>query len=601
MSLVTRTLTIGSLGSAIVAGSFLHPLVTGQVMHTTARGDPIGLGLLPSAAAFVALALVLGLAAFCRHSINLERLTPSSSAGRRVATIAVVGLVISTAAIGGLGGPASPVETVQAGYFEDCTFSDSLTFAVGASLGLSNQDCTFWTPDSDVENISKTDAYASGLALQDSSESFTTTSSNFNEDRASVAWAKAKISLVNDLNNNVSEANATANAKEVVREYYSNAAKNVITDYSAKASHTAYIAGQLDENDDGAAVAHQGENMKAGTDTNSDDRGWADSTAQLNVTFSDNTSATYEIPVKVETDGDYHPVTPYNSYGGLVDFGEVTMENQTTLFTENMSTGSSSGSNTVTIFDGNQDPASETMILEAHKYANELDALDTQSSQVTSNIDQYATDVYAAYNAGEINATDLANADPQVIGTQAATDYNSTGYYGMANAQLSALGLSGNETISHVVNTTDNGSSRTIEGTLYYTGEDSQTFDSGTEYDPANLNGSVYMTVASLEDGSGNAVNHSGGFYYVDENFTISSATNTKTGEAVNTTTMETRDYSSTNASLLAEEIDRLQEQRAYYEEQQAASSGGISLDFGGVETGVILALLAVAFLATRD
>lgn len=571
MSLVTRTLTIGSLCSAVVAGSFLHPVVSGQVMHTTTRGDPIGLGLLPSAAAFVALALVLGLAAFCRHSIDLEQLTPSSSTARRVATFAVVGLVISTAVIGGFGGPASPVGTVEAGYFEDCSFSDSLSLSIGASLGLSDQSCKFWSPDTDTENISNTDALAAWETEKQSEQAFITSQQNFGQDRYSVMMAKAKISLINDLNNNVSEANATANAKEVVQNYTANVQENVLNRHNSQMAFISYYAGT-------------DANVSKSSTTESNNLSVSSYESYVTYSLADGR----EVNTTRLVYGGFYGTIGYESQPGISKVSEVTNGASSDTWDhsqDHYKVHTNDGE--VIIYNGGGDT-----------WYDLLGSLGSDLNQAESNIDVLANNTYTAYQAGEINATDLANSDPSVIGTEASTSYNSTGYYGYANAQLAALGLSGDTNASHVV--TLEATNRTVTGTIFYTGEDSQTFDTGTTYDPNNLNGSVYMSVSTLEE-NGTEVDYSGGFLHVQENFTVDSATNVKTGESINTTTMETRDYSTTNVSNLQEELNELKELRDYYEEQQAASSGGISLDFGGVETGVIIALLAVAFLATRD
>ena len=507
-----------------------------------------------------------------------SRLTPSTATARRGATLVVVGLLISTAVLSGIGGPVSPVETVEAGYFEGCQFSDSLTFAIGASLGLSDQDCTFYQPDSNTDELAQTDAYANALGLADQQNTFQDTSENFAQDARSVAWAKAKISIVNDLNNNVSEAQAKENAKQVVEDYYLTQEKNAMKSYSDTLV-------QLDYLDD----ANQSALYYVDPD-GSGDNNWIELQAR-HATFNSSINSS------VQVDGRYPAIL---ESGGGID-GRTGWRTPYDATNKN-TTGLWGGTASQPIAYARNVDGTEKQIWNASWYSARQNTLTQQYNQITANIDAYVNETYAAYQAGEIDSTDLAASDPTTIATQAATDYNSTGYYGLASAQLAALGLSGNETISHVVNTTKNGSVRQISGTVFYTGEDSQSFETGTEYDPTNLNGTVYMSVATIKNDNGSELNRSGGFYHVDEPFTIVEATNTRSGDPVNTTTMETRNYTTTNVSHLAEEIDRLKEQREFYEEQ-AASSGGVGLDFGGTGTGIIIALAAVAalFIFTRE
>ncbi len=299
--------------------------------------------------------------------------------------------------------------------------------------------------------------------------------------------------------------------------------------------------------------------------------------------YVNGTEASYEITSNINSSVDY-----------MVNSSETDKYDWGAVFGPRMAGNNAyhqaSGTINPVIVYANDTDATKTEVLSTLRYESLLSNLTSQHTQVTSNLETYVNETYAAYQAGEIDSTDLAASDPTTIATQAATDYNSTGYYGLASAQLAAMGLSGNETVSHVVNTTENGSTRVVTGTLFYTGEDDQSFSTGTQYDPATLNGSVYMSVASITDGNGTELNNSGGFYYVDEPFTISEATDTRTGDAVNTTAMETRDYSSTNVSKLQQELETLKEQREFYEQQTSAAGGGT-----GSSNTMLIAVIALA------
>jgi hypothetical protein len=194
------------------------------------------------------------------------------------------------------------------------------------------------------------------------------------------------------------------------------------------------------------------------------------------------------------------------------------------------------------------------------------------------------------------------------MATQASTDYNSTGYSGFSAAQAAALGISTDTNNSHVVThdwtrfnaTSDQQEMTTVNttGTLFYTGEDSPSLSTGSTVDPTNYSGGFYMAVSSMEGIDANATPQ---YVPLESNFTIQSATNTRTGEAVNTTTMEPRpEYSTTNVSNLQDQIDELQKLRDYYQQQTAAAGGGT----GSSNTMLIVAIAlaaGAALMARRD
>jgi hypothetical protein len=138
----------------------------------------------------------------------------------------------------------------------------------------------------------------------------------------------------------------------------------------------------------------------------------------------------------------------------------------------------------------------------------------------------------------------------------------------------------------------DSGTSTTTTvnttGTLFYTGDDAPNLSTGSTIDPANHSGEFYMAVSSIED-----VNESETPNYLPMNgsFEILSATNTKTGESVNTTSMEPRaNYTTTNVSTLQDQIDELRELRDYYQQQQTAAAGG-----AGSSNTILIAAIALA------
>lgn len=534
----------------------------GAVASVVGSGAMFTDGFLKASAVLLVVGVLASIAGLYFAGVKVK---PSSSTTKRVATIAVVGLVITTAALSGAGGPASPVGTVEAGFFEGCGISDSLSLSIASSLGLSNQDCAFWTPDGDRTDA--VDAYSGAVQTTQTSKSYLTAQENMNQDRVSVAVIKAKIVMVEEMNANASKSDVKNATTEAVRDYYATPERNLINQWNAWVASYGYS-----------------ENVSAGT-------------MQLKA------SGGGELAWNGTTEKTYTLVN-----GSTMNVTKVSNDDAGTT------TGPQNTDWKLQQIDPADDSVSDAVVINRTKAL--LNEYDSQAQQATDNINSTVEGVYSAYQAGEIDSSDLAAADPTTMGAEASTDLNSTGYYGYANAQLAALGLDGNNTVSHVVETTyvsesvnDTGAVTTtsesvnITGGLYFTSDEIGTLETGTTYDPANLTGTVYMTVSSMKRTSdGNTTGPQSGFVEVTEPFTIQEATDTQTGESVQNTTVTVRNYNTTDLTVeeLKTELEQLKEDRAYYESQQS-SGGGISLDLGGVETGVILALLAVAFLATRD
>jgi len=473
---------------------------------------------------------------------------------RKGSTLIAVGLLVTTAATTGVVPGASPVGDASAEWV-DCNLTDPLLGAAFNTLTGADTGCRWESGDQiDYENISKTDAYASALGVKDASESYTTTTSNFLEDTRSVAWSKAKITIVNELNNGSTVSQAKAAANQTIADYYTGVQRNVIADWNAKT----YTLGYL-HTESGLALTPDGYAYI---------KEWDNKT----YTLSDGSSMTLRA-MDYSSNGDYH-VAPETTImpRSTADPGITTMGS---IQAEDPDTGST------------------THVLSANAYADILDNTYNQSDQIQANVGQYADDAYAQYQAGDINTSDIL--DPTTIASQAATDYNSTGYYSFAAVQLASLGASGNINASHTIET---GDGTTLNGTLYYTGDDAPAggWVTGQNYTVSNFTGAFYMAVQQT-DGNGSIVNLAD----YGETFTITQAVNTQTGEELNTTQVETYTYDSTNASALADEIDRLRDLRQEYEQAgDAGGGGGIGI---GTEDRLIIAgaIVALILVATRN
>jgi hypothetical protein len=209
---------------------------------------------------------------------------------------------------------------------------------------------------------------------------------------------------------------------------------------------------------------------------------------------------------------------------------------------------------------------------------------------VNNNGDAVIDGIYGNFSQGEIDTTDVLS--PSEIAGQAATNYSSTGYYGFAAAELAALGNAGSLNHSHTV---ERYNGETLDGTLFYTGQDSVTFSLDDTYDPADYSGSFLMATND-------------GIVELTRPFTITDQVNTRTDETVGNVDAERYVYDRTSADQFKEALDQLQQVRQSFEDSESRATGiGISGDgflgdlagaLGlslGVTLVVLVALIAVA------
>lgn len=493
---------------------------------------------------------------------------------RKAGVVAVCMSIVSVAVLSGAFGP-SAVQEVRAEWSEECDFTDSLIGAAYNTITGADSGCVWESGDeTQVENLTDTDAYSSGLSLKDSADSYTSTTANYMEDSRTVAYSKGKITLVNELNNETSSSVAKNEVNKSVEDYYSRSQKQVIADWNAKVMQLTYLAN--------SSSGLRGTYYTGG---NSYNYPVAEYKTNISYTLANGTTTTiYGIALS----GVGRVLTPVSGSGtdsyhqGIVEIQDP----DTGAWTQILDT---TDYGTIGNFDGDgKDPKGSEL----------LDTSEAQSTQVVNNLGPYSDEVYSQYQAGEIDSTDLALNDPTVIAQEASTDLDSTGYYSYAAIMLASIGAAGNVNVSHTVKTGDGTS---LNGTVYYTGDDAPVdgWQTGTTYNLTNLNGTVYMAVQK-ESGNATVVDLSD---YGSE-FTITEATNTKTGDTVNTTTINRYTYDSTNASNLQEEINRLKELRETYKNVDQGGGGGGLIDSGsGTKNGLIAGLAAVLVLlaVTRD
>lgn len=460
----------------------------------------------------------------------------------RIASVAFA-LLLVTAAIGG---PATQeARAWEMGTAGECDGLDYLVH-ITSFQQINGESCDLQFGDND-EMTTALDFYQQGETMAGSNDGFATSYENFATDTRSVAWTKAKVTIINNLNDGNTSSVTQGEANVTIDEYYARHERELVNQFDRTVRQFEY------------AYNAQNGSVSLNTDT-------IDGFVTIEVTLADGSTAWTRVvavngqpilPLSLSRTGEYKNSTygtPDSGTGNSVHRDEANME-----------------------YDPPSGDYSTVRVLDNDRWYAISNDLDTQRANLKANVQTYVEGVYSEYQSGELNTTDLA--DPVTLSSQAATDYNSSGYYSYASISLASLGYSGNLNSSVSVSTANG----TYDGTLFYTADDVSNFSVGQTYDPSTLNGTVYMAV---QDGQNGTVKN------LDETFTVESATNPTTGENMTDVAVEEYTYTSTNTSKLASELDRLRTLRDEYEDMNSSGGGGSN---SGASSNLLLVLLAGA------
>lgn len=518
---------------------------------------------------------------------------------RRIVALAlVVGLVAQASVAPAVAAPGGTEDDQS----DTCSAVDTAVTAMHTLVSSENLRCQYWRTDS----ATKTDAYANALGLEDQTDAYYTTRNNMAQDVRGVMYMKGKMAAVEALNNGANESEAIKAWKNAVDDYTTRIVRNDLRAQEARVEQAAWIALMMGSTN---------------TSTSYNAEMYA-STGEATYNLPNGTTVNVSTPM-VDSGGAYYWVL-YSDIDSNYD-----SMNLTNLSWEHGTASTISGDHLLVAEEGAPDQAgyssasdSYTAIAVNAKKGNTNVArfLDARN-QIMADADTVVPNIYTEWKEGDIDLTDVLG--PVTLAQEASTQYNSTGFHSFGAAELAALGIAGDTNVSHTVYTdlnrtkyveADNGSrdvstvNASIEGTIFLSGN-STDLQTGTTYDPSTLDGTVYMTVASVTNRTtGDSVNVSDRIIVIENNFTISEATNTRTGESVNVTNAEDKTYEDTNASRLKEKVDELRQERDNYEALLTSPSGsgtsgsgsGFFEDlFGGwldtLAKGTVLGLVALA------
>lgn len=410
---------------------------------------------------------------------------------------------------------------------------------------------------SNTNDATQLDLYNGLVGQEIQSENLLVTIDSYSQDGRTPAFVKAENATIEALYAGETKAGVNRSARTAVNDYYTEAQQMRLVDgWNIAVSQLDYVSTRADNTTglsaDGVTDLHGGVDAYSGHPT-----GWTfinldgfkftyQGTTSKAYTYANGTTENVTMPqysLKIIGDWEGDTGTVYNNastefatsvtlapdgtwtYTGR-DMGGLIAEDGSLLaggpviwdfHLDNVTAVPPDGSSLV-----------EEVYLEQPRWTNTFSGTSTTAVQVRDNAELYASALYDADQNGTLDAANYTSG--YVMAQEYATDYNSTGYWSYAIGLLSSSGVSTPDLNGTGVMTVDyNGV--TYEGLIMAAEAPNGTWETGVQYDTANLGNRTWLvttngerlemdgtfTLQEMTDQNGNAVNSTKQVTYVYE------------------------------------------------------------------------------------
>ena len=185
-------------------------------------------------------------------------------------------------------------------------------------------------------------------------------------------------------------------------------------------------------------------------------------------------------------------------------------------------------------------------------------------NRATSNIETVVEQVYANYDKGELDASEILG--PLEATQLASTSYESTGKFSYASLSLEQMGLANPEQATFTVSWTENGSNKTKDGQLFVSNDYNSSLEANKSY---TIEEPVFYIYQQSED-SAERIDLTG------KQFTIEEIRDAETGDKLNKTTVQQNEFYTRDTTELQSQLESLES-----DIQELKTSGGF---FGGFD-----------------
>jgi hypothetical protein len=453
-------------------------------------------------------------------------------------------LLTSALLLGGIATYGAPTYTQDGGLdtTEAVTEANALLIpSLGDGCGFFGLGACDEEPDESYEGTStdelRSSIYSSAGSIKQGTDSIYETTETLTQRGENAVWSEAKVEIIEAHENGTAESKAKTRAVEVVEKRYTELQKTIL-DRMTTLSNELDTQNRTLADNDVTAISSTFQYDKSGSFGNVD-----------------------------YPDGDYE----------MANKSYTLVNEETYNYTEFEIQASGSSvpifSHKIAIDDGNSETDLQ-VVVDGPRLTNLLDDISTNASDLRTNVEQYASDIYANYSTGELNSSDFLSA------ADIAQNYNIGSQNGTAYSTASAalLGYETNASTSVVIEYVDTGAE--LQGNLFSTdgapttynvstGNNStterQAWVKGHTYDVSEYSGSIYM--ATNDD-----------WVTLDSDFEIINLEQATTGKQLNYTTDVTYSSVNTDATNLSRQLASL---NAALDNRTEANDCGI-LCFGG-------------------
>ena len=473
---------------------------------------------------------------------------------------------------------------------------------------VTDDDCF---SQSQLEEQTKVRAYQAALGGGDISNDIVTIQQNHVDDSRTFASTIAKREILVGIENGDNLSTIEQNVNESIEDYYTTVQINVLNAWRTTVNDLWYTGNISEHYGVPQTLIFQGHQKRGGeygdwtftpdaTNPSNIDEPDYGNISTYNTTLLN--GSTHPVTRVVFEDADSEPGSFPELRQEVVDLTNNTYETYDFGYDSKIwaryptSTFAASGESGIS--------TNATMVLDENDWRSLWVDIENASTQMKRNYagnNGVAEQAMDQLNASEFDASEFVDAN--TLATQFSTNYESTGYYGWRGAEAALLGWNGTLNDSFSITYDEFGTKTT------YTNSSGNITSNTTEIGPVNMTGVLYTNwVPNTTNGSFvvgetyNTSNADSPVYFINQStgnttefvtlngtFTINELTNVRTGNSINSTTLEQQHRQTTNVSLTVEEMRRLidlEEEAIQSYDTAGGGGGGGGWNFGDLSLG---------------